>query len=250
MKLDEIFQQLYKSNSLENLISIKEIKTEEDKQRELLNGYNVVFTLDEWEKAYPMIPSDNIYFQKNSDVLYFDRKNYILVHTHLYTKEQPSFIKDYETSLKNVIQNLYELKKKKDYENLLEPNLSEGSGYSIMYLLNLMLENELPNENLYNALIRCYSFTDVGIECISEKAWNNLLLCKTKAQKETTKKRLKEMPDTFTVYRGEGSKSTPYNKAMSWTTNINVAYFFASRRGAEKARIVSGTERNLDDGLR
>ncbi len=246
MKLDEIFQQLYESNSLENLVSIKEIKTEEDKQREISNGYNVVFTLDEWEKAYPMIPSDNIYFQKNSDVLYFDRKNYILVHTHLYTKERPSFIENFETSLKNVVQDLYELKKKKDYENLLKTNLSEGSGYSTMYLLNFMLENELPDENLYNAFTGCYSFTDVGVECISEKAWSNLLLCKTEAQKEDTKKRLSKMPDTFTVYRGEGSKSTHYNKAISWTTNINVAYFFASRRGAEKARIISGTVRKED----
>lgn len=191
MKLDEIFQQLYESNSLENLVSIKEIKTEEDKQREISNGYNVAFTLDEWEKAYPMIPSDNIYFQKNSDVLYFDRKNYILVHTHLYTKERPSFIENFETSLKNVVQDLYELKKKKDYENLLKTNLSEGSGYSTMYLLNLMLENELPDENLYNAFTGCYSFTDVGVECISEKAWSNLLLCKTEAQKKRYQKTLK-----------------------------------------------------------
>ncbi|WPS85385.1 HD domain-containing protein (plasmid) [Brevibacillus halotolerans] len=35
--------------------------------------------------------------------------------------------------------------------------------------------------------------------------------------------------DMLTVYRGEGSQSTPYNQAMSWTTSFNVACFFATR---------------------
>ncbi|MFF2531465.1 HD domain-containing protein [Brevibacillus sp. NPDC058079] len=35
--------------------------------------------------------------------------------------------------------------------------------------------------------------------------------------------------DVLTVYRGEGSESTPYDQSMSWTTSLSVACFFATR---------------------
>lgn len=45
--------------------------------------------------------------------------------------------------------------------------------------------------------------------------------------------------DYVTLYRGVGSKSTPLDEAYSWTLNIDVAKFFATR--------AMGTEDNIDD---
>jgi hypothetical protein len=45
----------------------------------------------------------------------------------------------------------------------------------------------------------------------------------------------------FTVYRGMGAASTPLDKAISWTLDESVAYFFACRRDSEHATVVTGT---------
>ena len=68
--------------------------------------------------------------------------------------------------------------------------------------------------------------TDETIEYVGILA--KLELCKTDEQKETTAEKLKDMPDVIRVYRGCGSESTPYQNACSWTTDEDVAYFFAS----------------------
>lgn len=44
----------------------------------------------------------------------------------------------------------------------------------------------------------------------------------------------------MTIYRGEGSKSTPYEKSFSWTTSYKVACFFACRiPSLENSRIIT-----------
>lgn len=57
---------------------------------------------------------------------------------------------------------------------------------------------------------------------------------------------MKNYPDEIIVYRGEGSQSTSYEKAFSWTTNKQVAYFFATRHGAEQARLITGKVKKDD----
>ena len=38
---------------------------------------------------------------------------------------------------------------------------------------------------------------------------------------------INKLPDRVTIYRGEGDKSTSLDKALSWTLNPQIAYFFA-----------------------
>ena len=48
---------------------------------------------------------------------------------------------------------------------------------------------------------------------------------------------LKELPQKITVYRGEGDRSSKWQNTVSWTTDINVANFFASRIVGRNAKI-------------
>lgn len=44
----------------------------------------------------------------------------------------------------------------------------------------------------------------------------------------------------MTIYRGEGSKSTPYDKSFSWTTSYKAACFFACRiPSVDNSRIIT-----------
>jgi len=44
--------------------------------------------------------------------------------------------------------------------------------------------------------------------------------------------------EILTIYRGQASKSTPYDEALSWTLNKDVALFFANRFDSEDCKIL------------
>ena len=66
--------------------------------------------------------------------------------------------------------------------------------------------------------------------------------CKKESEKISTAMKLEKVfnADTLIIYRGGNSASIAYQKAYSWTLDINVANFFAIRRGEGPAYIVKG----------
>ena len=117
-----------------------------------------------------------------------------------------------------------------------------------MQLLLDLLNADEPNSKLYTTIIHEYSFCDggAGVLANSPDFAEKMMRCKSRQQKASTRKKLKGFPDVIPVYRGEGSESTPYTKAFSWTTEINTAYFFASRLGGERSRVVNGFVKKED----
>lgn len=49
---------------------------------------------------------------------------------------------------------------------------------------------------------------------------------------------LRDLPDEITIFRGGNTLSVPYSQAFSWTTDVNVASFFAARQGNGPGYIV------------
>lgn len=245
MRKSQIFEALYKQNSIDKMICLTEIKTEEDKKEANEDNYIIPYTASEWEQTYPSIPVKNIYYTQSylyaADPFYIDIDHYIMFHTHLYGTEflNPTN-KNFETIMHEIINAKMTAYKEKNYLDLLQSELSESNGNLVLYLLNLMLEKEPPSDNLYQVFVDVYSYVDNGTPILSEETWYDLLQCKSEKQKEKTRKALEKYPDEIIVYRGEGSQSTPHEKAFSWTTNKQVAYFFATKNGAEKARLITG----------
>jgi hypothetical protein len=84
------------------------------------------------------------------------------------------------------------------------------------------LFNDIPKDQRYPIFKRIYSSSEYG--------FNNL-------DKDFVKEIFKDNiinkdlfdNDIITIYRGEASKSTPYIKAYSWTTDLETAEWFANR---------------------
>jgi len=70
---------------------------------------------------------------------------------------------------------------------------------------------------------------------------------KSEEQKAETATALAGYPDEITIYRGEAEGSTPYQRAFSWSLDINTAFFFACRHGDRNhARIIQAKARKTD----
>ena len=107
-------------------------------------------------------------------------------------------------------------------------------------VLSRYIELSNPDEDLYSLFLDLYRTSDFGFSALKEDDLQKVFAGKSQKQKQDTIKRLSSLPDVVTIYRGEGSKSTPYEKSFSWTTSYKAACFFACRiPSLENSRIIT-----------
>lgn len=221
---------------LSTMKRLSEVKTKQQKERLEKEGYCFGFTATEWRKKYPLIPARNIFCTRAvalpSELVYYDRDRYIFLNTFIYNGIPLFHAKDFEEYFCDVIKKSEKNYSEKKYHALLSPLLSEESGNTALYILNDMLEREPPSKDLYSLAISAYSFCNGGVDKLSKLALQNMIIGKSEEQKTETRKALREIiQDPVTIYRGVGSKSASLKSALSWTLDINTAYFFAGWRG-------------------
>ena len=102
--------------------------------------------------------------------------------------------------------------------------------------LALLAKKGIPD--LYEIYLYVYTITDYGFNNIDDETFQLVVNAKTAKDWAKTKRKLKKLPDVVTIFRGENNLSTSYNKAHSWTWDIDVATFFARRAGVTSGRIV------------
>ncbi|WCF11429.1 HD domain-containing protein (plasmid) [Paenibacillus thiaminolyticus] len=101
--------------------------------------------------------------------------------------------------------------------------------------VKIMLFNKLywllPDEVKYQKYMDIYINMDYGHELIDRKIINDVWNHQPISEKTKIKKELDcvNQENQITIYRGEGALSTPNYLAMSWTTSLNVACYFATR---------------------
>lgn len=246
--VSDLILKINQQYSLESLYCIGNIENEEQLKELKENSFLVEYTKESWEKEFPSIPAENIYCVKceviPSGLQYMDMDHGILIDTHIYGKNGLMFsskLGSAEEVLNHLIKEKMELYNSKEYLKLLVSGISEQSGMLMIAMLSHLLEREEPCEKLYEAFLSVYTLVDYGCEKLSQKARQNLLKCKSEAQKEKTRAALADYGDEIRVYRGQGKLSTPEKYAMSWTTNKNVALFFATRFKLEQAVLLEGT---------
>lgn len=86
----------------------------------------------------------------------------------------------------------------------------------------IKLFNEIPDNQKHKIFKSIYSSSEYGFNELDEEFIKEIF------KDHTIDKDLFDT-DTITIYRGEASKSTSYNKAYSWTTDLEVALWFANR---------------------
>mgnify|MGYP006905533785 CR=1 FL=1 len=110
-------------------------------------------------------------------------------------------------------------------------------------VLSRYIELSNPDEDLYSLILDLYRTSDFGFSALKEDDLQKVFAGKSQKQKQDTIKRLSSLPDTVTVYRGEGSKSTTYKKSFSWTRATRQPVFspaaFRVSRTAESSLPIS-----------
>ena len=223
------------------LLPLSAIRTESDKTRYEKKGYLIGYTYDEWPEKYPQIPRDNVYYVcgLNVGTVYYDKKNVVYLDLRIYGREMLSLggKENYEETMLRAIHKQEEHSRKGEYGHLF---LTMPDGIR-MDAMNHLLDLEGPTERFYENFMAQYAASNFLCKNISKRVLNALGKSKSDKQKAATQERLELIygnKPAITVYRGEADGSTNYQEAMSWTPDINVAYFFATRLGKDaKIRI-------------
>ena len=250
-----ILGQLNQSYAIDDMVCIKDIRTDRDLKRANQDGYPVGFTRSTWRKQFPSIPPKHVWCRKSEGMfpqglLYYDKENYICFEMQIYGAMvmPPPNAKGRtpDEVFAQHIARMMELRKEKHWKRLVIPNFSEGSGLLVMQLIKDIMDHEEHSGEIYDLFIDFYTMCDAGSSLVTPEVIERLLACKTDAQKQETEKALEHLPELVTVYRGNASESTHYEKACSWTTDINVAYFFASWRDASESCVFEGKVKKSD----
>ena len=207
-------------------------------------------TQDEFRDLYPKIPVKNVFFDDTitgQSLVYWDSENFVLSYMHIFHGGQRFAFNNesndvFSDRLLRVAKEAIEQRKNKEYGRLLYP-FSDAIRIDIM---NRLLEEDGPSKELCNAFISWYKCSDYGFGNLDINKVIDLMKYLPEEEQKTSDSVLKALPDTITIYRGEGSKSTPYTKAMSWTLDPNVALWYGSRFEREDVRLISGTCKKED----
>ena len=237
MTIDELYLQLNNA-SFETLVCQTNIKNDEDLKQFFNTGCNDVLKLEEYQNLHLNIPAERIWYTPNTliaQAIYYNPDTLATYCMPPLRLIQSNILK-YSDCIAKKVQDSEDEATTGNFDAGL---LTLPDSMKIEYF-NLLLNKGIVINDLYATFIDYYNLVDYGNLEISKKNLRRIIASKTKKDQEKTTAALQGFPDTITVYRGENSESAKSNEAYSWTTNINVAMFFAIRRGNGPAVIVTG----------
>lgn len=236
MNLDQLILDI-NDVSMEGLVTQAQIQTKADIKRYWEKGYMVEITAKEFRETFGLDPKHVSFTGSMScPMLYFNRDTLAVCNFPMYKDGEGEYMFT-PAKLREFVAHCEALVEKREFMQML---LCLPDGLKFPYF-TMMLEKygeEIPN--LYSLFMSTYTTSDYGFKGLSPKVLEAVYAAKTDADKAETAEAIADLPDIVTVYRGEGSASTPYTEACSWTTDIPVAYFFACRRGKNNSRVITG----------
>lgn len=243
MNLDELMLKV-KDVSLSALVWQEDVLTEVDKEKYNSNGYLIKYTKSEFESLFPELPVDCICYGpvlSGTSCLYFNRETFAVLNAPINYGEEIGFL----CGLENVISAIKEQEVEVANGNFFSSLLVLQDSMRMEYISKLLSMSK-PVNDLYKLFIDMYTLGDYGFAAMTDEAFNKIVASKTEAQKKETESALSGMPDVLTIYRGQTKVGTPVEKAHSWTLDRNIANFFATRRGKDKAEIITATVNKKD----
>ena len=232
MNKSELFS-FVKSDSMKRLVPASDVTTQEI--LETLNGveYNIGFTYDELKEIFPEEITKNLYYNNGFDkAFYYDKDKMILFSVHLYGRQA---LKPFDEFGKEILERAKAIEESIEQADFY-PSLMVLNDKMRMEMLNLFVEKDKIKDG-YSLFKGFYQTSDYGCSELTTDTIRKLRDMKTPEQQEQTEKDIKELPQKITVYRGEGDRSARWENAVSWTTDINTANFFASRMIGRNAKI-------------
>lgn len=233
MNLDELLLNI-KTVTFDSLVRQTDVKTDADKAFYAAKGHNIRLTADEFRQRFQVDPGCIWYTPSVSQgSLYFNPDTLAAAPFHL----------DYLLSGLGSFEEGF-------YKNiqLIESEVAEGEYMRAIMSLPDTMQLEYFNRlvekkgsdvpGLYELFTTFYLDSDYGFGEVAPGTLQVILDAKTEKDRERTDAVLRDMPDVLKVYRGGNSASTPYEEAYSWTLDVNVANFFAARRGSDAGYLV------------
>jgi len=241
MMLSEVFYEC-RADSIKNFIPATQIKTEQDIEEYNAKGYCIGYTADKFVETFPKIPINKIFYNNGfNKTYYYDASKYIVFIVRMYGCETFSSHEDFQNEILRGIKICEEAFIKKEYFKLIA-----WQNDIIKFELFTSLISSVDIPNAYELFLDIYFNSDYGFNLLNKELIKKVSKYKTDDDKKKTAEKLSFYDDEIVIYRGEGEKSIEHTKAYSWTTDINIAYFFATKFGSKNARIISAEVKKND----
>ena len=226
-----------KISKLDNLYPLADMKTEEDISRYKDIGINVLFTYDDFIKKYPNIDVNKIYLEKGAIpfAYYWDKEKFILIEFIA-----NNILFDNNIDLEELINESEKLFEEKYFNQLLGRLPSK-------FVLELLEDfiSLMPKEQQYSVFLSEYLSNSFGFNNLNRDFVIKMFESKSERDILKTEEAIKDFSEELIVYRGEGSKSTPYDKTYSWSLKREIATIFLSSSD-KKARLITGRIKKKD----
>ena len=234
LTISEIVQKTRRCK-IDTLIPLTKVISAEDKELYCKNDSFVGYTLEEFKNKFPSVNPNNIFYRHVANycqVIYYDKHKLIFTLLPIDKDHLLCPIEEENKLLDSVIKKYEQLFFDGDFKALLR---CCDRAIALDVLLDA-LKNGLTITDCYDLFIPAYRGADYGFADIDKDIFQKIISSKTEEAIIKTSKKLSIFPDTITIYRGEGDKSTP--KGYSWTPDINVANFFATRLSQDNSKIL------------
>ena len=243
MNISEIIQYSHGADSFRNIVPLTSLRSREDVEAARANSIDAALTLDEFREKFPGVECGHICFGNtvSTCAYYWDPEALIVFALPIVNGEFSSVD---GVSLAEMIEE-----KKRESAEQIRAN----DYYPIIYALNdrmrmeylrMLIDRDVPG--LYGLFLRVYPLSDYGCGSLGVDGMEKLLSRKTEAQAAETAKRLENLPDVVTLYRGESRSSAPYREAFSWTLSSGRGLHFATRSGEENSRLYKAKVKKED----
>lgn len=235
MTLDELLLNIH-TVDFSSFLCQTEIQSEEEKSQYAAQGYNISYTEKEFKDRFEVDPSRIWYSPSVSCGCYYFNQDTLAVSPFYIDLVDSGMLFNMDSYFKAFEERETEVASNNYHGSLL--SLPDGMR---MEYFKLLIDKKGPNiPNLYNLFFSTYLESDYGFGNIDSQTLQTIISSKTAEDKQNIADKLKDFPDTIKVYRGGNTASTPADQAYSWTLDINIANFFACRRGSGDGYIVEG----------
>lgn len=237
--------------TLDNLLPLTKVNSEKDIERYKAKGYTVGMTAEEFHERYPLLPVENIYCPLDplGSLMYCELDNPripILLNLQIFGEDRLQMNNEDDKTFQKKTLSL--AKKIAGLEDQRLVGYMAGLGDSLrLSVLAAYIERNDPSPEMYSVFLGMYQSTDFGFSQLPSELVRKALSGKSREQHEETRIHLTGLSEEVVIYRGEGSESTPYTKAYSWTTSRQIAMYFACRiPSADDSRILKAKVKRMD----
>lgn len=245
MTRDELLLNINDYN-FDSLLCQTEIKTEADINNYQAEGYYAVYwTAETFLEKFGVDP-EKVFYTKSLGVssLYFNRNTLAAMPLNLeFLQLEKDGTQKYISGLHRAIKDREQAVASDNYTMSID---TLAPSMRMDYFRMLIEKRGTDFPGLYSLFISTYKYSDYGFKNFDSQLFSDILKAKTPGDDEKTSKQIENLPEVINVYRGGNSASTPYNKSFSWSLDINVANFFAARRGSGDGYIAVGTVKKSD----